>query len=270
MMGKIKSKVFDLLDKSEQNGLMERLVELFILVLIVMNVLAVIIDPSIRSESGKNILKCFENFSIVVFTLEYLMRLWIADIAYPEKKKWRARVSFVLSGMALIDLAAILPFYIPFLIPIDLRVLRMLRLFRLFRVLKVSRYTNALTAVYRVIKSKADQLASSVFVILVLIVMSSVLMYNVESAVQPDKFSDVFDAMWWAVATLTTVGYGDIYPVTALGRILSAIIAILGIGIVAIPTGIVASGFMEQVQHKSQDAQDRKTHCPYCGHSLDE
>ena len=266
-MNKIKRFAFNILDKSEQNGLLERIVDVFILLLIVLNVLAVIIDPSVKSVAGRSILKIFEIVSIVVFTIEYLIRLWVSDLASPNKKRWQARISFVLSGMALIDLAAIIPFYLPFLIPVDLRVLRILRLLRLFRVLKINRYTNALATLVKVIKKKADQLVSAVFVLMVLMILASVLMYNIENVVQPDRFNTVFDGIWWSVATLTTVGYGDIYPVTALGKVLAAIIALLGIGIAAIPTGIIASGFTEVVQNE-KDA-DPKQYCPYCGHKID-
>lgn len=115
--------------------------------------------------------------------------------------------------------------------------------------------------------AKADQLISALFVIIIMMIMSSVLMFEIEKTAQPDVFRSVFDAMWWAVATLTTVGYGDIYPVTILGKILSAVIAMLGIGIVAIPTGIIASGFTELIQQKSLN---QKKYCPYCGHALND
>lgn len=266
-LNKLKSSVFDLVDKSEQNGLAERIFDLVIILLIALNVLAVVIEPSVQNATALHYLHIFENISIVIFTTEYLMRVWVSDLWYPEKGRLAARLLFILTPMALVDLLAILPFYLPFLIPVDLRVLRILRVFRLFRVLKINRYTTALSSLGKVIKAKVDQLMSALFVIIVLMVMGSVLMYNAENAVQPDKFRDVFDALWWAVATLTTVGYGDIYPVTVIGKLMSAVIAILGIGIVAIPTGIIASGFTEQVQQKHPE---KKPYCPYCGHGLDE
>lgn len=262
---RLKANIFDVVDKSEQNGIVERLFDLVIILLIVLNVLAVIIEPSIQDGRFLQSLRTFENISIVVFTVEYLLRIWVADMWYPHKGKLVARLLFILSPMALVDLVAILPFYLPFLISVDLRVLRILRVFRLFRVLKINRYTTALSSLGKVVKAKADQLMSALFVIIVLMVMASVLMFNVENVVQPDKFTDVFDAMWWAVATLTTVGYGDIYPITAAGKVMSAVIAVLGIGIVAIPTGIIASGFTEQVQSKHQE---QKHFCPYCGHDI--
>lgn len=168
--------------------------------------------------------------------------------------------------MAVIDLLAILPFYLPFIFPIDLRVLRTIRVIRLFRLFKVNRYTNSLSIIAKVFKSKASQLISSVFVVGLLMIISSVLMYSIENPVQPEVFKNAFSGLWWAVATFTTVGYGDIYPITGAGKILSAIIAMLGIGLVAVPTGIISAGFIENI---SDGREEEKHYCPYCGKKID-
>lgn len=113
---------------------------------------------------------------------------------------------------------------------------------------------------------------SSVFVVIILMIIAAVLMYNVENAAQPEVFSNAFTSLWWAVATFTTVGYGDIYPITVLGKILSGVIALLGIGLVAVPTGIISSGFMEQIEEEKNNQNnenDKKEYCPYCGHKLE-
>lgn len=162
---------------------------------------------------------------------------------------------------------AILPFYLPMFFLIDLRVLRMLRIIRLFRVFKINRYTNALSSIAKVFRNKQHELLSSIFVVLLLMIVASVLMYSIENSAQPDVFKNAFDALWWALATLTTVGYGDIYPITVLGKILSAIIAILGIGLVAVPAGIISAGFMEEIQEEKNKMDDIK-YCPYCGKKL--
>ena len=171
--------------------------------------------------------------------------------------------------MALVDLMAILPFYLLFLAPVDLRVLRMLRIMRIFRVFKFNRYTKALSAIGDVFRRKKSQLLSSIFVLVLLMLIASVLMCNVEHEAQPEVFSNAFSSLWWAVETFTTVGYGDIFPVTIMGKILSGIIALLGIGLVAVPTGIISAGFMEQINEKTQSSKDEKDYCPYCGHKLD-
>ena len=174
--------------------------------------------------------------------------------------------------MALIDLVSILPFYLPFVFNVDLRILRTLRLFRLLRIVKVNRYTYAIQKVLEVIKNKSTELISSIFVIFILMLISSVLMYSVESPVQPEVFKNGFSGLWWAVATFTTVGYGDIYPITDIGRFFSAIIALLGIGLVAVPTGIITSGFMEANSNEetAKDSLEEQKHfCPYCGKNID-
>lgn len=151
--------------------------------------------------------------------------------------------------MALVDLVAILPFYLPFIVETNYSVLRVLRLVRLTRIFKVNRYTKALSTILEILKEKMAQLASSFLVILILMIISSVLMYNFEYTAQPNVFKNAFSGLWWSVATFTTVGYGDIYPITTLGKIFSAIIAILGIGLVAVPTGIISAGFIERTEN---------------------
>ena len=265
-MKNVKTIVYEILDKSEQNGVAEKVFDILIISLIILNVLAVMSEPSVKDPGILSFLRIFEIVSVVIFTAEYLLRIWVADISMPQKNKWKARILFILTPMALVDICAILPFYIPFLISIDLRVLRMLRIFRLLRIFKANRYTSALATVFKVIKNKVEQLISSLFVVTVLMVIASVMMFNIENTAQPDIFVSVFDAMWWSVATLTTVGYGDIYPITFVGKFLAAIIAILGIGIVAIPTGIIASGFTELVQQKGINENKQ---CPHCGKPID-
>ena len=145
-MRAIKAKVFDILDSSEQNGIVERLFNLLIILLIILNVAAVVIEPSISQPTLLNALRIFEYISIIIFSIEYLLRVWVSDMWYHDKGKLAARLIFILTPMALIDLIAILPFYAPFIFQVDLRILRILRVFRLFRILKINRYTNALTS----------------------------------------------------------------------------------------------------------------------------
>ena len=258
--------VFGVLDKSEYNGMAERIFDIFMVSLIMLNVVAVVIEPSVKDLGMLRLLRVFETISIAVFSVEYILRIWVSDLSNPNMAKWKARLKYAFSPMAFIDLVSVLPFYIPLLIPVDLRVLRTIKIFRLLRIFKTNRYTKAMVTVTKVFKNKAEELISSLFIVIVLMVIASVTMFNIENAAQPDKFVSVFDAMWWSVATLTTVGYGDIYPVTAAGKILAAAIAILGIGIVSIPTGIIASGFVEMVQQSKKPV----VICPHCGKNLAE
>jgi voltage-gated potassium channel len=164
------------------------------------------------------------------------------------------------STFGLIDLIAILPFYLPLLFPIDLRVVRILRIMRLIRIFKLGRYSKSLKTINSVLRETRSDLGITIFIAFIMLVLASTLMYYVEGDVQPNKFASIGHSFWWAVATLTTVGYGDVYPVTGMGKLLSGIIALIGIGIVALPTGIISSAFIEKIH------QDNKTcTCPNCG-----
>lgn len=264
----IKSIVYNVIREDDENTIYGNIFDWTIISLIIINILLVFIDTFNPPQWFQNVSSGIEIFSIIIFTIEYIMRLWTADLKYTECGAVKARIRHIFSFMAIIDLLAILPFYLPFVFPIDLRILRALRILRLFRLFKVSRYTTAFQTIGIVFKRKAHQLISSVFVVALLMVIASLLMYNVEHDAQPEVFTNAFSGLWWAVATLTTVGYGDIYPITALGKLLSAVIALLGIGLVAVPSGIISAGFIEIVE-KNDEPDDKKQYCPYCGHKLD-
>lgn len=257
MYSKIKTKAYELVNNS-------KIFEVIIIALIIINTSSVVAETFNLSANVKSVLSVIETISVIIFTAEYVLRVWTADILHSSLSHARARIKYVLSFMAIIDLLAIMPFYLPMLIPIDLRALRTLRLVRLLRLFKINRYTKALSTIAEVFKRKASQLISSLLVVGLLMLITSLIMYNIEHEAQPDKFNNVFQALWWSVATLTTVGYGDIYPITVAGKILSTIIALLGIGLVAVPTGIITAGFSEIIE----DDNDDKKYCPYCGHKI--
>ncbi len=277
---RIKETVFQIIEPSKGN-LASKIVDLIIIVLIVANTVIVIAETFDLPEGVSKAMGIFEGISVIIFTVEYLLRVWTSDLLHPEMNPLKARLKYVFSFMAIVDLVAILPFYLPLVFPIDLRIIRIMRVVRLFRIFKINRYTNALRIIALVFKNKSAQLVSSVFVVGLLLVIASVLMYNIEAEAQPDAFSNAFETMWWAVSTLTTVGYGDVYPITIAGKMLSTVIAFLGIGLVAVPTGIITAGFTEIVTEeekakKAKEAQalrqnqtDCKSYCPYCGHKLD-
>ncbi len=272
MYRKAKQKIYNLIRDDDINNIYGNIFDGVIITLIIINILSVIADTFPMPAWYTPVSRAVEIISVIIFTIEYLLRLFTADLKYPDNNIFLAGVRHIFSFMALIDLLAILPFYIPFLFPIDLRVLRALRIFRLFRLFKFVRYTAALRTIGTVFKNKRHQLVSSMIVILVLMVIASVLMYHVEHAAQPDVFENAFSGLWWAVATFTTVGYGDIFPITVMGKVLSATIALLGIGLVAVPTGIISAGFIEMTdqeetnQKKEQEEKDKVKYCPYCGH----
>jgi voltage-gated potassium channel len=261
-MKRIRSKIYEFLDASVIETKLERNLNIFLMGLIFFNVLAVILETEEALYLRyKNYFHWFDVVSVAIFSLEYLLRLW----SWTENEKfWRpilGRIKYALTPMAIIDLLAILPFYIPMFISIDLRFLRALRLFRLFRLLKVSRYVKSLRTIKNVFIEKKEELMITVFSVLILLVFSSSLMYFVEREAQPDKFTSIPAAMWWGMATLTTIGYGDMYPITTLGRFLGGVIAFLGIGLFALPAGILASGFASEIQKKNQ----KEIKCPHCG-----
>lgn len=241
----------------------------FISLLIVLNVISLIFE-SYREfrESFGLLLYYFEFFSVVIFTIEYVLRFWSADLNPKYTgNSFMKRLKFTFSTLGLVDLFAILPFYLPFLIAIDLRVLRILRLLRLLRIFKLGRYSKSFKIISSVLKETRSELGITFFVAFVLLVLSSTLMYYIERDVQPEAFASIGHAFWWAVATLTTVGYGDVYPVTGIGKVLSALIAIIGIGFVALPTGIISSVFIEKVQegNSTKHQSNQECTCPNCG-----
>ena len=199
------------------------------------------------SQHTFKVLSFAEGIASVVFTIEYALRILTADFLYPESGKFRARIKYVFSPMAVVDLVAILPFWLPMFFPGTMLGLRALRLVRLLRIFKLNRYFDAMKSLCDVIVSKKRELLGSMFFVFILMLISSLLMYSAEHEVQPDVFRNAFSGLWWAVATLTTVGYGDIYPITPLGRLLGAFIAFSGLAAVAIPTGIISSGLTERI-----------------------
>lgn len=257
-MVKIKNMVFNLIREDDENGFWSNVFDGTIIALITINVFLVILETFDMPSALTAIFNAIETISVIIFSMEYLLRIWVADYSRPKDGKVISRIRHIFSFMAIIDLLAILPFYLPFLIRIDLRVLRMFRLFRLFRLLKFNRYTSAISNISKVIRTKSTQLLSSLFVVLLLMVVSSVLMYNIENLQQPEVFKNAFSGFWWTLNTITTVGYGDIYPVTTAGRILSGVIAVLGIGLVAVPTGIISAGFVEATESKEMAKHSMK------------
>ena len=253
-----KKRVFEIISKAEDGDLASSIFDWSIMLLIAISIISIILESfsSIYSK-WHSTFQIFEYISVVVFTVEYILRIWTADLLYPDSK--HPRLKYIFSFMAIIDLLAILPFYLPF-ISADLRFLRMMRLFRLFRLLRVfklGRYFEALQIIMRVIKTSGPQLIMSVALCFFVMLFSAIIMYTVENPVQPEQFPNVVSSLWWAMCTLTTVGYGDVYPITAVGKFFASVISLVGIGIIAIPTGIIAAGFNHAID-KTQEDKDEK------------
>ncbi len=263
----VKTRVFDIISKDDGSDWASRSFDLLIIALILLSITSIVLESfDSLAVKYRTVFRAFELFSVVVFTVEYLARIWTADLMYPEAHYPHLR--YIFSFMALIDLIAILPFYLPF-ISADMRYLRMVRLFRLFRlfrVFKLGRYIDALQTIVQVIRLSASRLIMSLALCSFVMLFSAIVMYTVEKPVQPEQFPNVVSSLWWAICTLTTVGYGDVYPITSVGRLFAAIISLVGIGIIAIPTGIIAAGFSEVISGK-QETEEKKF-CPYCGKKL--
>lgn len=247
-----------------------------ITVLVLLSVICVFAITFDLPSSWVGVIQWIEAVISVIFTIEYVLRLLTADFLDQnkgEKHMWRAVLRYMRSGMALVDLVAILPFYLPMIFPCNLLAIRIFRLLRLLRIFKLNRYFASLAAIGQVIRGKSRELLGSLFFVGLMLIVSSLVIYAVEHDAQPDVFKNAFSGLWWAIATLTTVGYGDIYPVTTVGRMVGAVIALLGIGMVAIPTGIISSGLIEQMKKgHSKDNEDEKpadyVFCPHCGKRL--
>ena len=232
-------------------------------VLIFLNTVAIILHtvPTIGQKYNSFFIE-FEVFSVTVFTIEYLLRVW-SCVEQPQYKHWfYGRLKFVFSAWGIIDLLAIFPFFYSYF-STDLGFVRVLRLLRILRLFRVSRYFHALRVIQNVIRAKKEELLLSMSFILFLLVISSSLVFYIEHDAQPEIFKSIPDSLWWGVNAMTTVGYGDMHPITPVGKLFGGLIAILGVSIFALPTGILASGFAEQIRGRRTD-QDKVT-CPHCG-----
>lgn len=260
----IRKRMWEIVEVAKPNDITSNFFDGLILSLIFLNVAAVILESVEAFEQRFHLaFEIFEIFSVVVFTLEYLARVWSCVENPRYKKPIRGRLRFIFKPLSIIDLIAVLPFYLSFL-SVDLRVIRMLRLLRIFRLAKLTRYSTSIRLFGRVFRDKKEELLLTCMLMLGLIVIVSSLMYFAEHEAQPDKFPDIPSTMWWSVVTLTTVGYGDIYPITTLGKIFAGISAILGIGMFALPTGILGASFVEEIQKQKAG----KKCCPHCGEEL--
>jgi voltage-gated potassium channel len=264
----IKDRIYRLVEKGDHGHRINRIFDYFIMTLILLSVFSIILESiSEINIKYRQPLIIFNYISIIIFSVEYLMRLYISDLTFPSNSRIKSLLKFMFSTYGIIDLLAIIPFYLPMFIKMDLRFLRVLRLTRFLRILKVNRYNNSLNLIGAVIKEKKSELAVTGFVTFLVLLLASFLMYYIEGDKQPDKFPNIIASFWWAVATLTTVGYGDVYPITALGKVISGVIALMGIGLVALPTGIISSGFMSKIEN--QNNKKSNIECPHCGKMID-
>ncbi len=242
----IRRKVFQIISIGNKSDLPSRIFDIALVVVIVCNLTVTLLSTFDYWDRYDNILNSIELVTIVLFLIEYVLRLWTADYLYPDKKRALAVIAFVFSLSGLIDLLTFLPYFLPFLFPAGAVAFRMLRVIRIFRLFRINAQNDAFSVIVDVLYEKRNQLLFSIVLILIFMVAASLCMYDLEHEAQPEAFENAFSGIWWSVSTLLTVGYGDIYPITIAGRIMAIIISFLGVGMVAIPTGIISAGFVQQ------------------------
>ena len=243
----MKEKIFNIIQIGDKSNTISRFFDIFITITIVSNILVTFLMTFKELAFLFPLFKAIEYVTAGIFCVEYAVRIWTAEFLYPGMRKIKARYKFLVSFDGIVDLLTIVPvFFLSGFV-----IFRMLRVARIFHLFRLNAKYDSFNVITTVLFEKRNQIISSVFIVLILMLASSLCMYSVEHEAQPEVFKNAFSGIWWSMSTLLTVGYGDIYPVTTLGRVMAICIAYLGVGAVAIPTGIISAGFVEQYQRKS-------------------
>jgi len=258
----IKQSIFRIISVDDGRNIKSQIFDIFISLLILLSVLAIILESfDSLTERYEKQFRYFEVFAVIIFTIEYVLRFWTSDLLYPDSRnKVHSSVKYFFSLSGLIDLLATLPFYLSAIGPIagDFRFLRagkLLRSLRLLRILKLSKYSKSLGLLGEIITEKKSDLLAAFMFTFVLTIMAASLMYNAEHEAQPDKFPNIIETCWWAVITLTTIGYGEVTPVTGLGKIIGGLVSVLCVGLVALPTAILSAGMIEKL-HSTRNSEN--------------
>ena len=259
-----RKRVCEIIEVDRDRDWASRLYDLINALVIVINLVTSILYTfdEISAKYGALLLSV-EAITVVFFAVDYFLRLWTASVLHPELSVVKAEVKYVTSFSGIVDLLSFLPYYLPVFFPAGAVAFRMFRVMRIFRLFRINAYYDSLNVITEVIASKRQQLMSSVFIILILMLASSLCMYSLEHEAQPEVFTNAFSGIWWSMSTLLTVGYGDIYPITTLGKLFGIGIAFLGVGMVAIPTGIISAGFVDQysrIKRLSEYANEADIH----------
>ncbi len=237
----MRKRLFEIMEINNRDDIPSTVFDIGLAVVIVVNIIAMFLETFSSLNACKSVFTMIENVTVVLFIIEYVLRISTADLLYPEKPKPRAVLSFLISFDGVVELLTILPFfYLSGFI-----VFRMLRVVRIFHLFRINSQSDSFNVIKSVLYEKRNAIMSSVFIIIILMLASSLGIYSAEHDAQPDVYENAFSGIWWSVSAMLTVGYGDIYPITIAGRIMAIIIAFLGVGVVAIPTGIISAGFVE-------------------------
>ena len=270
MYQKTKHKVHILLHPELGESKADKIINIFIITLIVLNVIAVMMETvHPLYEEHRKLFDAFDLISVIIFTIEYVLRVWSCTHDPRYKGSIKGRLKYIFTFGAIIDLVAFLPYYLQAIIGFDLRILRLLRLLRFFRLFRLTAYTRSAKLIYNVFRTRINDLLLSLILIIFLIITASSALYFAEHLYPSEsesKFSSIPATLWWAVVTLTTTGYGDMYPLTTWGKIIAGIIMLSGVAFFALPAGIIVAGFLDELKfirkHKGHD-------CPHCGKPLD-
>jgi voltage-gated potassium channel len=268
----IKKTVYNIIEQDD-DSFWSKAFDLFITALILLNVTALILEtvPNFQEQYGLH-LENFEFYSVIIFTVEYLLRFWSCTENNKYRRPIKGRLKYMISFSAIIDLIAFVPYYFIGGSSYDARILRVIRIFRIVRIFKLSRYSKSANLVGNVLNSRRVELGISIGIILMLLLIASSFIYFAENEAQPVAFESIPAAMWWGITTLTTVGYGDVVPITVAGKVIGGFISILGVGLFALPAGIITNGFNEHIKtdkrfnRKIPNAPKDK--CPHCGKGL--
>ena len=264
LFGLSRNRIYQILEFTDPEDRTSRIISFGIVGLIIVNVLAIVLEsiPSLYEAYEITFFR-LEIVSCIIFILEYVLRVWasvedpetVGDDSGTQISNGKRRINFMLKPLAIIDFLAFVPIFLQLLFPgVDLRFLRALRLLRVF---KLTRYFQSFEMILEVLHDEWRSLAGTVFIMLVILVIAACGLYYIERDIQPDKFGSIPEAMWWAMAALTTVGYGDAYPITPIGKIIGSIVTLLGIGMVALPSGILASSFSERMRQRRESMQTK-------------
>ncbi len=255
---KIKKFIYRITEKDDSGDFLSFSFDILIVTMAFLNVLIIVIESYFDHVTDSDIsnflatmLKAIDYIVVITFTIEYLLRLFISDIVYKGISKKKSFYKTFVHPISVIQLLAILSFYIELVDPTF--TFKVTKALRFLLILKIGKYFTSFTLIGDVLRKKKSVLAAVIAIMLIVVVSASVFMYYIESSAQPEAFANIPATLWWGVVTLTTVGYGDIYPITIAGRILSSVVSIAGVGIVALPTGIISSGFLEELELRSLD-----------------
>lgn len=265
----VKTQVYEIIESRILDHPLGRLIAGALVFLIILNVIAAVLETDVSMyQAYGSVFDLLAAFSVVVFTVEYVIRVWCCTENPLYRDPVRGRLKYMATPVALIDLACVLPFFLAPFLAATPGVVQFIRFLRIFWILKMNHYSRALKTFGRVFAAKRGEIFMGFFIMLVILILGSAMIYFAEHDAQPQKFSSVIASLWWGIETMATIGYGDMVPVTPLGKIIAAIVALAGVGLFALPAGIFASGFVEEIHRKKGESPPAQV-CPHCGKPID-